>query len=127
MNFIRVYISNQWSFKMPFCKFTQTEEDIEKSLKILEKYKLDLELESIIREQKMVDSEKEHDVPDLEDFTYDGPYPTCPYCHKEVLEPEDLNLEVDVVDMIECKSCLKKYRVLPSVEISYFTQKIEYT
>ena len=92
MNFIRVYISNQWSFKMPSCKYNETEE---------------------------------HEVPDLEDFTYDGPYPTCPYCHKEVLEPEDLNLEVDVVDMIECKSCLKKYRVLPSVEISYFTQKME--
>ena len=110
---------------MDLFKYTPTEEEIKKSLEKKKKWEIELEMERIINEQKMVDLEKECEVPDLEDFTYDGPYPTCPYCHKEVLEPEELNLEVDVVDTIECRSCFKKYKVLPSVEISYFTQKME--
>jgi hypothetical protein len=66
--------------------------------------------------------EDEFDFSD--DWSNDECWPICPHCKREEIEPEELELETDVVQVINCRFCGSAYNVLPSTYVSYITKKL---
>lgn len=66
-----------------------------------------------------------NDIDLITNWTDSENYIMCPYCHKEISEPEELNLEDDIVDTIECKSCLNSYNVYSYTQTLYMTKKLD--